>query len=94
MKDTGCIALRRMNEAVCEIKRLYARPEFRGAGIAKKLVEMIVRDAKCIGHQCILLDTLPALKSAIKLCEEIGFRETAPYNDSPIGDTVFMKFDL
>lgn len=90
----GCIALRRINESDCEMKRLYVKPEYRGSGIAKKLVNLIINDAKSIGYQCMLLDTLPNLKGAIKLYEDVGFYRIPPYNNSPIDDTVFMKLDL
>ena len=90
----GCIALRKINESDCEMKRLYVKPEYRGSGIAKKLVDLIISDAKSIGYQCMLLDTLPGLKGAIKLYEGIGFYRIPSYNDSPIDDTVFMKLDL
>ncbi|MCL2199332.1 MAG: GNAT family N-acetyltransferase [Defluviitaleaceae bacterium] len=90
----GCIALRKLSEAECEMKRLYVRPKFRGYGTAKKLVDIIIADAKNIGYGQMLLDTLPELKSAIKLYERFGFYKILPYNDSPIEDTVFMKLDL
>ena len=90
----GCIALRKLDESSCEMKRLYVRPEHRGAGIARQLVDIIIRDAKDIGYRHMLLDTLPALKAALQLYEDLGFYRIAPYNDSPVDDTIFMRLDL
>jgi len=91
---SGCIALRRIDDTTCEMKRLYVRPAFRGHNIGAALVETIVRDAKEIGYQSMLLDSLPALKQAIALYERMGFYNIPPYNDSPVARTVFMKLDL
>ncbi len=90
----GCIALRPMNQTECEMKRLYVRPQFRNKGVAKSLSERIIQDAADIGYQYMLLDTLPSLAAAIRLYENIGFYRIPPYNDSPVGSTVFMKLDL
>jgi len=76
------------------MKRLYVRPKFRGNKIAKLLVELIIKDAKEIGYQCMLLDTFPALKDALELYEKEGFYRIPPYNDSPVNDTVFMRIDF
>ena len=90
----GCIALRQMSDTECEMKRLYVRPEYRGKQIGKALVEIIINDAKKIGYQSMLLDTIPALKTAIDLYENMGFYKIPPYNNSPVEKTVFMKLDL
>jgi len=90
----GCIALKPISAAQCEMKRLYVRPQFRGNGIAQALVEIIINDAKKIGYQCMLLDTFPALKNAIRLYEKMGFYRIPPYNNSPVNDTVFMRLDF
>ena len=90
----GCIALRKINEVECEMKRLYVRPQFRGNGIAKSLVRLIVNDARKIGYKYMLLDTLPGLKAAVRLYENFGFYRISPYNDSPVENTIFMKLDI
>ena len=90
----GCIALRKLNDMQCEMKRLYVKPEFRGNGIAKILAERIVSDAKSIGYSSMLLDTLPFLQTAISMYREMGFYEIECYNDSPLDDTIYMKLDL
>ncbi|MCL2580611.1 MAG: GNAT family N-acetyltransferase [Oscillospiraceae bacterium] len=90
----GCIALRKMSETQCEMKRLYVRPEFRGAGVAKALAEQIIADAKALSYRSIWLDTLPVLGEAIKLYEKLGFARCESYNNSPIAGAVFMKREI
>lgn len=90
----GCIALRKLNETECEMKRLYVKPEFRNKGIAKMLVKKVISDSKEIGYSSMLLDTLPFLQTAIKMYKKIGFYEIGCYNDSPLDNTIYMKLDL
>lgn len=90
----GCIGLRKIDNENCEMKRLYIRPVFRGQNIAKKLVEMVIDDAKRIGYKNMLLDTLPFLKGAIHLYKKFGFYEIQAYNNSPMNTTIYMRLDL
>ncbi len=90
-RTAGCIALHRLDETSCEMKRLYVRPEYRGHHIATMLVERILSDAAEIGYEEIYLDTLPELKGAVSLYHTFGFTETECYDDSPIERTIFMK---
>ena len=90
----GCIALRQINDTACEMKRLYVRPQFGGKKIGETLVDTIISDAKEIGYESMLLDTFPSLDKAIKLYEKKGFYRIAPYNDSPVDNTVYMRLDV
>ena len=90
----GCIALRKLSDTQCEMKRLYVKHQFRNKGIASLLVEKVISDAKEIGYTSMLLDTLPFLTTAIKMYEKIGFYEIECYNDSPLDNTIYMKLDL
>lgn len=90
----GCIGLRQLQDGVCEMKRLYVRPAFRGHGLAKLLTRQVLTDAKEIGYHTMLLDTLPFLQQAIALYKDLGFCETECYNDSPVKTTIFMKKEL
>ena len=90
----GCIALRKLDEQRCEMKRLYVRPAFRGHKIGDALVDRVIRDAKAIGYRYMLLDTLPFLESAIHMYQKRGFYEIPCYNDSPVETTIFMQYDL
>ena len=93
-KLAGCIGLRKINEQNCEMKRLYVRPKFRGRAIGSQLIQQIIQDAKVIGYSHMLLDTLPFLKSAIKMYQKFGFYETESYNNSPMSNSIFMRLDL
>ncbi len=90
----GCIALRKIDADNCELKRLYIKPEFRGNKLGKILVERLIADAREIGYKYMLLDTLPFLKTAIRMYKDIGFYEIEKYNNSPMDTTIYMKFDL
>lgn len=90
----GCVALRRLSDAACEIKRLYVRDSYRGHGIGNVLTDRLIQDAKQIGYRHILLDTFPFLERAIHMYKVRGFREIEKYNDSPMASTIYMKLDL
>ncbi len=90
----GCIALRKLNNTQCEMKRLYVKSQFRNRGIAKILVEKVISDAREIGYSSMLLDTLPFLTTAINMYKKIGFYEIGCYNDSPLDNTIYMKLNL
>ena len=91
----GCVALRKKDEAICEMKRLFVRDAFRGKGIGVNLIEMIIREAKDIGYQRMRLDTIPPkMNDAIGLYRSFGFNEIDPYYDNPIPGAIFMELDL
>ena len=90
----GCIGLRKLDNDNCEMKRLYVKPEFRGKKIGNILVTKIIEDAKIIGYKHILLDTFPFLETAIKLYKNLGFYEIESYNNSPMDNLIYLKFDL
>ena len=87
----GCVALRRIDQATCEMKRLYVRPDARGLGIGAELVRLIVDRAKSRGYRAMRLDTLPSMKSAIALYSSFGFREIPAYTFNPIHGAVYME---
>lgn len=91
----GCIALMPLQEeGVCEMKRLYVRPEFRKHKIGKALVEQLLKDAKHLGYLTMKLDTLQKLQPAITLYKQYGFVETTAYYDNPLSQVVYMQKDL
>jgi GNAT superfamily N-acetyltransferase len=94
-KTASCIALRKLEEGVCEMKRLYVRDEFRGLGLGKTLIEKLIAEARLAGYKKMRLDTLPdKMAKAVKLYESHGFRQIAPYYHNPYGETFFMELDL
>ena len=90
----GCVALRPLDSGVCEMKRLYVRPPFRGQGLGKLLAERIVEEARAIGYLKMKLDTLPFMQPAIRLYESLGFSSCTAYYATPLPDTVFMELRL
>ena len=90
----GCIAMQKLDEARCEMKRLYIRPAFRGKGIARRLVEMLLADARQDGYEAMVLDTFPFLRHALHLYRDMGFYEISSYNNSPLASTIYMRKDL
>ena len=93
-EPAGCVALRPLDDHRCEMKRLYVRPAFREQGIGELLVRRIIDDARSIGYDCLLLDTLPFLTVAIGMYRRLGFVDIPSYNGSPMEDLVYMRFDL
>jgi GNAT superfamily N-acetyltransferase len=91
----GCIALHQLDPAICEMKRLYLRPQFRGKGLGRFLAERIVAEARQIGYRRMRLDTVePVMKDAVAMYRKLGFKEIAPYCSNPITGALYMELDL
>ncbi len=92
----GLCALRPLSEdGLCEMKRLYVRPQFRGKAIGRALAARLIAEAGAIGYRAMRLDTVPGrMDGAIAMYRELGFREITSYYATPVRDTLFMELDL
>ncbi len=80
---------------VCEMKRLYVRSQFRGHAVGRALAEELISAALACGYSAMRLDTIPGkMDRAISLYRELGFKEAAPYYNTPVDKTVFMELSL
>ena len=85
----GCAALRKLGPGLCEMKRLYVRPAFRGTGFGRSLVEQIMAEARSAGYRFLRLDTLPHMERAIGMYRALGFHEIPPYGNNPASAICF-----
>lgn len=94
-KLAGCIAMRKLEDGVCEMKRLFVRDGFRGARIGVQLIERLIEEARSEGYERMRLDTFPPkMGKAVTLYESHGFRPIPPYYDNPHEGVLFMELDL
>jgi len=94
-EPAGCVALRKFEADICEMKRLYMRPPFRGLGLGKKLALEIIAKAQALGYKRMRLDTIePLMKDAVGLYLRLGFREIPTYRLNPMPQTRYMELDL
>ncbi len=93
-KTVGCVAVRPLDGEVCEMKRLYVKPDARGLGLGRQLAQEIIGVATALGYSLMRLDTLDRLTEAMRLYETIGFQRSGPYYDNPLPGVVYWELDL
>jgi putative acetyltransferase len=93
-EPAGCVALRKLAPGICEMKRLFVRPEYRGLGLGRLLAERIVEEGRKLGYRSMRLDTLDRLEGAMALYRSMGFRTTAPYYLNPLPGAMFWEKEL
>lgn len=93
-KVVGIVALKQLEEEVCEMKRLFVLPDYQGYGIGKMLTESLLNKAKDLNFKIMKLDTLGRLESAVALYQKLGFEQTNPYNINPEEDILYFEKKL
>jgi ribosomal protein S18 acetylase RimI-like enzyme len=93
-QPVGCVALRDLGDGICEMKRLYVKPNYRGQNIGRSLAETVIQAAGKLGYDRMRLDTIPSMKQANGLYKVLGFKEIAPYRFNPIDGATFFELNL
>ncbi len=91
---SGCIALRPIDSATAEMKRLYVRPAFRGTGLGRRLAERVIVEAREAGYRRICLDTMPSMSDAVRLYRSLGFSPIEPYCFNPVPGAMYFGLEL
>lgn len=90
----GCVALRRLDQEICEMKRLFVRPAYRNQGLGRLLATRIVAEATILGYATMRLDTLDRLQDAMRMYASLGFRRCSPYYHNPLPGVVYWERTL
>ena len=90
----GCVGLRKLEEEICEMKRLYVRPGFRNEGAGRALVEKLIAEARTMDYEKMRLDTLPIMREAQALYRSLGFVEIPPYIKNRTADALYFELTL
>jgi putative acetyltransferase len=93
-EPAGTIALRRLDANSGEVKRLYLRPQFRGKGLGRRLLEEVIGRARMLGYERLYADTLPSMTDALILYPRAGFERVEAYSSAPTPGAIFMKLEL
>lgn len=91
----GCAALHKLEPGICEMKRLYLRPQFRGKGLGRVLAQRTIAEARQIGYSHMRLDTVePVMRNAVAMYHKLGFKLIAPYRSNPMAGAMYMELEL
>jgi putative acetyltransferase len=92
--DVGFVGIRRFDDDVAELKRMYVQPAARGRGLGRALAEAAVGEARRLGYRRVRLDTLASMEEAVALYRALGFVDIAPYRDNPIPGARYLELSL
>lgn len=90
----GCVAIQDLEEGICEMKRLFVLPKFRGFGVGGQLIAELIQRAKDLGYKRMRLDTHPSMLRAQQVYRSFGFSEIGRYNQNPIPGIRFFELQL
>ena len=90
----GSVALRAVDDSMCEMKRMFVAPAWRGTGLGRRLAVAIVDEARALGYETMRLETLPTMAAAAGLYASLGFVECGTFGSVRIPGTRYMRKDL
>jgi putative acetyltransferase len=93
-RAAGCVALRGVDAERAEAKRLYVRPEFRGQGLGRALLDWVICEARAAGYRQIVGDTMPVMDRALALYDRYGFQRIEPYAAEPAPGAIYLRLWL
>ena len=90
----ACAAYRKIGEDICELKRMYIKPDYRRKGVGQEIMNILCTRAKLNGYTLMRLDTLDTMTPAIKLYSNNGFYTIEAYYHNPNEGVVYMEKSL
>ena len=93
-EPAGCAALRRFDAGRCEAKRLYVRPQFRGRGLGRAIMNWLIAESRAAGYSEMLGDTMPVMEQALEMYDRMGFERTGPYSSHPTEGAIYLRLKL